>query len=262
MIIDRTRVEKAFYEYVSEFDESDSMIRLKKLHTLKVAAICDDIARSLSLSYDDINMSWLVGMFHDIARFRQFTEYHTFFDSKSIDHAKVGCEILFDEGLIWRFIDEDSATPEELSIIRNAVGWHSAYRLPDDLSDKERLYCDLIRDADKLDIFRVSMEEPFDTVYNTSREELINSEISPDILNAFYEHHAIKRGLRQTVLDIRVAFCALAFELVYDRSKEIALEQGYVLRIMDEDYTHESVRQQAEAITREVEEYLTPYAET
>ncbi len=256
MKIDRDRVTEAFKNYVAEFDESDEMIRLKKLHTLKVADNADAIGRSINLSDEEVDICWLIGMLHDIARFRQLKEYHTFKDADSFNHAFVGCDILFKEGLIDRFIDYSSSDSRTLSLIENAVRWHSEYRIPEDLDEEEKQYCNIIRDADKVDIFRVAIEEPVNNVYSVTRQELLDSEITPEVLEAFYEHHAVKRELRKNMLDVRVGFVSLSFELVYDKSKELAISQGYLMKIIEDDYTKERTREQARDIQRELKEYL------
>lgn len=256
MKIDRDRVTEAFNNYVAKFDESDEMIRLKKKHTVKVATNADEIAGSIGLSSEEVDICWLIGMLHDIARFRQLKEYHTLYDAKSFNHAYVGCDILFKEGLIDSFVDytvEDSRT---LSLVENAVRWHSEYRIPEDLDEEEKQYCNIIRDADKVDIFRVAIEEPVNNVYSVTRRELLDSEITPEVLEAFYEHHAVKRELRKNMLDIKVGFVSLSFELVYDKSKELALSQGNLMNIIEDDYTNERTRQQVREIQRELEEYL------
>ena len=256
MNIDKEKVKKAFRDYVNEFDVEDEMIHLKKLHTINVASICEDIGKSLSLSDEEIDLCFLVGMLHDIARFRQHTIYKTFYDYKSFDHAKMGCEILFDEGLINRFVDEEDQDKDDIHLLRLAIRWHSAYRLPKNLNEKEKLFCNIIRDADKVDIFRVAIEEPVNNVYSVSRKEELDSEITPEVLEAFYEHHAIKRELIKTMADVKVGFVALSFELVFPRSKEIAKEQGFLVRIIEDDYTNENTIRQVEGIKNELNNYL------
>ena len=257
MKISKESVLNEFNSYVDEYDTSDDMIRLKSVHTLKVASNCEEIGRSLNLSEEEVDLCWLIGMCHDIARFRQYTEYRTFNDRESIDHAVTGCEILFDEGLIDRFVDGKCVTGHELTLVDKAIRYHSLYKLPDDLTEEELMYCNIIRDADKVDIFRVSVEEPINGIYSSTREELLNSEITPEVLEAFYEHHAVLRNLRKNMLDVKVGHVSLAFELVYDRSKELAVTQGYIFRIIEADYTKEATLKQVAEIQSELKKYLS-----
>ena len=66
-------------------------------------------------------------MLHDVGRFEQLRRFGTFDDSKSIDHARAGVQVLFEQGHIRDYLDDDS----EDAMLRTAVEWHSAYRLPD-----------------------------------------------------------------------------------------------------------------------------------
>lgn len=56
-------------------------------------------------------MAWLIGILHDIGRFEQLRRYQTFFDYRSMDHAKYGVHVLFEEGHIKDFI----ASSEEMT---------------------------------------------------------------------------------------------------------------------------------------------------
>ena len=55
------------------------MIILKKEHTYRVANLSEKIARSISDIYDlsegDVDLAWIIGMFHDIGRFEQVKRY-------------------------------------------------------------------------------------------------------------------------------------------------------------------------------------------
>lgn len=43
---------------------------------------------------EDIDLAWLIGILHDIGRFEQLRRYQTFFDYRSMDHAKYGVHVL------------------------------------------------------------------------------------------------------------------------------------------------------------------------
>ena len=92
-------------------------------------------------------LAWLIGILHNIGRFEQIRAVHSYDDSNGIDHGDYGESLLFEEGKIREFIADDSAD----EIIRNSVKYHNKYELPDGLSNKELVYCNIIRDADKAD---------------------------------------------------------------------------------------------------------------
>lgn len=118
MVIDRERVKQAFQEYTGRYDIHDEKIRLKVEHTYRVADISEQIAEKLGLSEEDIALAWLIGMLHDIGRFEQLRRFHTFVDSQSIDHSHFGVELLFQDGLLARFVDNSSENEE---LIKKAI---------------------------------------------------------------------------------------------------------------------------------------------
>lgn len=145
-----------FNSYVKNFYGEDKTvnqnIELKEIHTLKVSQHAVNIAKSLDLSEKEVNISEIIGLFHDIGRFEQFKKYKTFKDSLSENHALLGIKVLQQHNVLKDLDDSIKA------IIIKAISLHNTKELPDALTTEEALYCKLIRDADKLDIFRVVIE--------------------------------------------------------------------------------------------------------
>lgn len=252
MKIDRERVKKAFAEYTRQYDSDDEKIKLKIVHTYKVAELSERIAVSLGLLKEDIDLAWLIGMLHDVGRFEQVRKFHTFEDAKSVDHAQMGLHVLWEEKRIRDYIS-DSAEDE---LIRLAIAQHNVYRIPEDLAARQAMFCNIIRDADKVDIFRVNTEVALEDIYNVSSEELYSAVVTDRVMEDFYQHHAVLRAHKASPVDHVVGHISLVFELVYPISLRIALEQGYVDRLMHFE-SHSSVtRQQFREIRQEMERYL------
>lgn len=131
-MLDIENAKKVFQEYVDSFDKTQNGIRLKNAHTYRVADLIKTLAESISFSDEEIELAELIGLLHDIGRFEQLKRYHTFLDSKSIDHAKLGVKILFEDGLIRRFIQ----TEEYDRIIKIAVDNHNKLKIEPNLSEK------------------------------------------------------------------------------------------------------------------------------
>ena len=87
--------------------------------------------------------------------------------------------------------------------------------------------------CDKVDILRVNVETPMEDIYNVSREALRQSPVTPAVVNAFYEHHAVLRSLKQHPADHAVGHASLVFELVYPESLRAVREQGYIFQLLD-----------------------------
>lgn len=227
MIFDRQKALDAFAAYAARYNDRDPKVRLKIDHTYRVAGLCRRIAQSLDLSPEDTELAWLCGLLHDMGRFEQLRRYGTFNDAVSIDHAACGAQVLFEEGRIRDYLD--AATEDEL--LHKAVALHSVYRLPE-LDERTALFCNILRDADKIDILRVNVEVPLEEIYNVSSKELHASPISPEVAAAFYEHHAVLRALKHWPADNVVGHMSLVYEMVFPESLRIVKEQGWLDRLM------------------------------
>lgn len=227
--MNRERIIQTFEEYVSHYDLKDPNIYLKYIHTGKVAQNCECIARSLGLPEKDCNLAWEIGMLHDIGRFEQLRRFHTFNDSVSIDHAQFGADLLFKEGLMNKFDKEE----QNYELIEKAVRYHSLYRIPEGISEREKMFCQIIRDADKVDIYRANYETGVHVVYQVTEKELYNSNITTQVYNVFCEERAIPRDIKRTVADNLVGHVALSFELVYPKSRKLAREQGFLWKLLE-----------------------------
>ena len=49
--------------------------------------------RHLQLSLHDVQLAEIMGLFHDVGRFRQYSIYKTFNDAQSEDHADLGLKV-------------------------------------------------------------------------------------------------------------------------------------------------------------------------
>ena len=270
-IIDRKKIMDEFAGCTKDYDISDEKIKLKVEHTYRVAGLCDRIARSLGLAVEDIDLAWAIGMLHDIGRFDQVRQYGTFSDADSVDHAHYASELLFDKGMIMDYFG--SANPgiynyienkntcsaglsESLGIIKKAVYNHSAYKIEEGLCEREVLFCNIIRDADKLDIFKVVNDTPLEDIYSVDKEEIPKAEVTNAVMQALREKHAVLRSLKKTPADYIAAYIALVFELVFPESFYIAKEQGYLDKLLDFKTDNQVTKQQFKEIRKITEEYI------
>lgn len=252
MKIDRKKVRKVFDEYVDNYDSSDEKIKLKIEHTYRVSELCEKIAKSLKFSKEDADVAWLIGMLHDIGRFEQVKRYGTFNDAKSVDHAKLGVEILFKDRKIREFIEEDY----EDELIKNAIDVHNEYKIPKDFSKREAEFSNILRDADKIDIFKVNTIVPLEKIYNISREEIYSSQITEEVLQNLKEKDTVLRKLKNTAVDNIAGHISLVFGLVYMESIKITKDQGYLEQLMNFKSNNQKTINQLEEIRRFVHSYI------
>lgn len=284
MKINREHIKKTFQEYTDRYDSTNPKIKLKIDHTYRVANLCEQIAQSLELSAAEVDLAWLSGMMHDVGRFEQLRRYNTFSDAQSIDHARFAVELLYDEGLIadyvpeisttelvadartWRSMgganesptaqSEDMPLSDILQTLRIAIGEHSAYRIQKGLDERTRMFCQILRDADKVDIFRVICDTPMEEVYGFQTKDILCSAITPEVMQAFYEHHAVLRKLKKCPADYIVAHGSLTFELVYPESLRIAKEQGYLKQMMSFQSENPDTAEIFEDLRKDLNDYL------
>lgn len=252
MIIDRVKAKEVFNEYVKGYDSSDEKIKLKIAHTYRVSELCEKIAISLKMNNDDIDIAWLTGLLHDIGRFEQVKTYGTFNDFKSVDHAKLGAKILFNGGKIRDFISDTS----EDDLIKKVIENHNAYKLPEDISKRCKTFSNILRDADKIDIFKVNTIVPTEEIYNVTKEEVYTSQITEEVLENFRQKDTILRTLKKTAVDNIVGHISLLFGLVYDESVKIVEEQQYLDKMLEFKSENNVTNKQFEEIRNIVNEYI------
>ena len=260
MKIDRERVKKAFADYTAAYDITDDKIRLKVEHTDFVADHSEEIAKSLELASEDIDLAWLIGMLHDTGRFEQLRRFNTFNDRESINHAEFGADLLFgDDKLIFKFIDEPVSDDErtDFQIIEDAIRYHNRYRYPKNLDERTLLFTKIIRDADKIDIIRVQTAFPLEVIYNVSSDDLYNCEITPEVLNAMQEHHAVLRSLKKTPVDHVIGHLSLLFELEFDISLLIVARDGHVKKLLSFESNNPKTQEQMCIVRKEINTLLS-----
>lgn len=213
--------EQKFNEYVQKYDMKDGQIALKIRHTWKVVEAADTIAASLPLDEHTRRMVHVAALFHDIGRFEQVRRWHTFVDARSVDHAHLGWQILRQ----GHFLDDYDE--REQDIIMDAVRMHSQFALPENLEEPKKTIAQIVRDADKVDIFRVSATEEMKDTFEESRQELEAQTITPAVFQALMEGRSVRRDERKTALDRLMSFLGFFADLNYPCSFAMADSQGY-----------------------------------
>ena len=254
--IDRAGALAAFNDYASGYELGDVKIRLKYDHMLRVASRCAAIAESERECELPTDLAWLIGLVHDIGRFEQVRRYGTFVDSKSIDHAALSAELLFGERRMIDLFTNDRSFDD---VICFAVTNHSSYRIPETEDILHITAARALRDADKLDIFRVMNETPLEEIYDVSTEELSHACITDSVLQCFHERHAVQRALKRTPIDNLVGHICLYFELEYDASKRMARDEGYLAGMLDYRSSNPDTQEKFEMMRREIMSFVRVY---
>ena len=242
-MIDHIETVSVFQNYTKNYNEALKDIDRKILHTFRVAKAAEMIAEGMGLGSDDIDLAWFLGILHDTGRFEQERRYGTFVDAFSVDHAELGADILFVDGLIDRY-PTDGLQEGWRSLCETAVRLHNKLALPPDLDPRTRLFCQLIRDADKTDIFRVIATTPFEDIAGAGRSRFTDEpEAGKDLMDCVCAHQCVPRKLVKSVFDNTITYCCMAFDLELKVTRTIVKEQGYLLQLLQGGENEKQIEQ-------------------
>lgn len=245
-MIDFEQANIAFKEYLKDFNLEYGKNKLKVKHTYGVINASEYISKKLLLNDEDVKLAKLIALLHDIGRFEQIKNFDCFIDNELIDHAILGNEILFNNNLIRKFIKDEQYD----NIISKAILNHNRLSIENDLNDKELLHAKIIRDADKIDNFRVKATEDFENIMDkVSKEILENDTISEKIFNNFMNDKIIVKEERNTYMDFWVSYIAFIFDFNYLYGLEYIYEKNYINTIVDRlEYKNIDTKQKMQKI--------------
>ena len=207
--MDFEKCKKVFDEYVNTYDRGEKGINSKYHHSYAVSELMAELAFRLNLSKEEIVLAKVIGLLHDIGRFEQLRKANAFNDIV-LDHAEISCDYLFKEGHIRDFIEDDSYD----AIIENAIRYHNKYALPE-LKGKELLFSKMIRDMDKVDIYKQLALRP-SLVFDVDS-------ISEGALEQFKHRVSVDKKYQQASDQI-VSALAFVFDINFEESYDILVE--------------------------------------
>ena len=252
-MIDLYRAEQVFKEYLENYDEKNGSIKLKIVHTYGVIEKSEYIARTLKLSDEQIELAKLIALLHDIGRFEQRKTLKEFEDYKGLDHAEYGLKVLFEDGCIRKFIQEDKYD----KIIYTAIKNHNKYSIEEGLDEENLLQSKIIRDADKLDNFRVKNTENLENMFKYNPETINYESITPIVYETFMNCKTIDVRERITQIDIWISFIAFIFDLNFKVSFEYIKEKDYINKSINRiEYKNEDTKIKMEEIRKVAKEYI------
>lgn len=238
--MDKDKLLLEFKKYVDKFDFNDKMINMKYYHSLRVMKLALKIAISLNFNDNDREICEVAGLLHDYGRFEQWTKYHTFKDYESIDHGDLAVSLLFENNDIEKYYDV-KANYDELF---DAIKYHNKYKVSDEISKHNQTICDVIRDADKIDIFEIIVNKEVDI-------KISEQPISPEVQKTFYQHKTINYKDCKNINDEILLYFAMLFELKSDYAKKYIVDNHILDRLYDNIGSH--------SLFKEYYDYLKKY---
>jgi HD superfamily phosphohydrolase YqeK len=222
-----------FSDYVDGYYTDDPVdnqtVRLKQEHSERVCKEIVMLGRALNLSREDLLLAEAMALLHDVGRFQQYVIYGTFEDARSENHATLGLRELAK----YRVLSVCSKA-EQLLITR-AIGYHNVHRLQNEENEKTLFFARLLRDADKLDIWRVFVD------YYDDRNRRLNPTIvwglpnhrvcSPKIMNALRRQVMADTRDMATLNDFKLLQMSWVFDVNFGPTFHAVYERQYVDKI-------------------------------
>lgn len=198
-------------------------IALKLDHTRRVADNARTIARALGWAEDDVLLAETLGWLHDVGRFDQYAEFGHYHDATSFDHGLRGFDVLRPAPLL------SPLTEPHRNALLEGIRHHNARSIPGSVSPLALPFLKLIRDADKLDIYRVVAEE----IERDGFRELasmwphidLDGPVNPALLREVRSQPSVDVAILRSLADfivlqiswVRDLNCAPSFAMVRDR---------------------------------------------
>lgn len=208
--------------------EVDTPLLLKIEHTQRVMGNIVRLAHAIGMNAQAVRVAEVIALFHDIGRFDQYHRYGTFNDRQSANHARLGVTVMKKNGVLSPLADDQQA------IILDAIQLHNAPTLPPDRSPESLIFLRLIRDADKLDIWRI-FAETFTNRRGSHPTVIQNLPDAPTwsaaILAAIDEKRMARLKNMKSLIDFKLLQLSWVFDLQFDETCRQALMRGNVMEI-------------------------------
>ncbi len=215
--------------FVRAAGEDRGNMVLKVRHTLEVCRNAAAVARGEGLSPAEAALAEAAALLHDVGRFSQYSRWRTFDDGASANHGELGAGVLGESGLLERF------PARERELLLNAVRCHNAFGVPAFEDPLALLVVRLVRDADKLDIWRVMAEHYESPAEDRSPAVVLNlpdaPECSEEAVANILAGRLVPLSALGTVNDLRLMQLSWVYDLNFRTSFGLLLERGHIDRI-------------------------------
>ena len=223
-------IEPLYAAYVSTFRVNGKlplMMELKRLHTAEVVANAKAICAGEGFDEDTTRVCELAALLHDTGRYEQLKRYNTFRDSDSVDHAVFSHDIVVEKGWL------DGLAPVVRRAILDAVLFHNRRDLPPHLDALTLAASQTVRDADKLDIFRVLEDRVKNTDWRNDCQAFWNlsttAQPNPAVLAAIRERRPVDYQNIQSLADfVLVQVGWMVSGLAYSTTRRLCAARGHL----------------------------------
>ncbi|MDD3310648.1 HD domain-containing protein [Pseudodesulfovibrio sp.] len=208
--------------------EDDEGIRIKLDHSLRVLDNASAIIGGEAIEGREAWLCRMAALYHDIGRFPQYATYHTFNDRESVNHGRMGVLTLRRLGF------PEPVSGPDARIIRFAVAQHNVKTIRPDLRPDIALPLKVVRDADKLDIYRVMI----DNFCGDNPDPLITHGVANDparysetVYDKLMRDQEGDYNLIRYTNDFLLLIVGWVFRLHLPTTRRLVVERGHLPRI-------------------------------
>ena len=201
------------------------MMELKRVHTAHVVDNAKLIAKGEGFDAETTRVCEAAALLHDTGRYEQLRRYNTFRDADSVDHAVFSHYIVVEKGWL-------DGVPQREAIL-TAVLVHNRRDVPDNLDPLTEAAVHTVRDADKLDIFRVLEHQIATTDWRHNCKAFWNlptmASPSPAVLEAIRARRPVDYQNIKTLADfVLIQVGWMVCGLRYGTSRRLCAERGHL----------------------------------
>ena len=228
----RQEVLRRLYDgYVDTYRLQDGtlprMMQLKLAHTGFVVKNAMLIADGEAFDALERETSLAAALLHDTGRYEQLKRYNTFRDSDSVDHAVFSHDIVKASGWL-----EESGVARPDAVL-GAILYHNRRDLPEGLDSVTLAASQTVRDADKLDIFRVLQHEIATTDWRNDRQAFWNLATedppNPEVIACIEARRPVDYQKIKSLSDfVLIQVGWMVAGLYYATSRRLCAERGHL----------------------------------
>lgn len=226
---------KWFSDYVKSFYSLNKIdnknILIKEEHTGYVVKNAVLIAKVLCLDENNMLLTEAAALFHDIGRFKQYALYKTYADRDSVNHAVLGTALLAGEKVLNRLSEYEEG------LILETVKLHNVFKMPQVSNKDTKTILKIVRDADKLDIWRVFSEYYLTSVENRPSAVSLGvpdiPEYSDKIIRTILNRQMAYLNDVKTLNDFKLLQLSWIYDINFPVSLSLVAEKRYIVKIVD-----------------------------
>jgi HD superfamily phosphodiesterase len=226
----RSEFEHYIHRFADVGAELHPLLQLKAEHSECVAAEARELSSDLGWSASEQHSAEAIGLMHDIGRFSQFAESGTFSDSASVDHGERGAAVVEQAGWL-------AALPDETRhVLLNGIRYHNRLTIPGKIRDRSLAFLRLVRDADKLDIFRIVLDalerDGFRDLPTMLPNITLDRSPSPQLLDEILHRRSASLTNVRSLADFLLMQVSWVYDLNYAPTLQRFHDRGILSRIL------------------------------